>query len=309
VAALNFGEITMLSTVAALRPPEAVPVAHSFLCGLLGSGIKKSRSPDIHETEGAALGLRLVYRTIDFASFGAGVEALPDVLQAAERFGFDGLNVTHPYKQLIIPLLDEISEMARGVGAVNTVVFRNGKRIGYNTDASGFLGCFQRGLPGAATGNIVQIGAGGAGSATAHALLRTGAGRIGIYDIDAFHTEKLVANLVMHFGPERAYAIPGLTALAEAMKSADGLVQTSPIGMSSHPGLPIPVVLLRPDLWVADIIYFPAETDLLAAARALGCRTVGGGAMVVLQAADAFGHFTGVKPDIDRMMRHFLETS
>jgi len=299
----------MLAMVATLRPSEAGPVGRSFLCGLLGSGITKSRSPDIHETEGAALGLRLVYRTIDFESFGAGDEALPDVLQAAERLGFNGVNVTHPYKQLIIPLLDEISEMARGVGAVNTVVFRSGKRIGYNTDASGFLGCFQRGLPGAATGSIVQLGAGGAGSATSHALLRTGAGRIGIYDVDPFHTEKLVANLVLHFGPGRAYAIPDVPALAEAMKSADGLVQTSPIGMSSHPGLPIPVTLLRSDLWVADIIYFPAETELLAAAKALDCRTVGGGAMVVLQAADAFGHFTGVKPDIDRMMRHFLETN
>jgi shikimate dehydrogenase len=299
----------MASKVAELRPSEALPVGHSFLCGLLGSGIKKSRSPEIHETEGAALGLRLVYRTIDFESFGAGAEALPEILKAAERLGFDGLNVTHPYKQLVIPLLDEISEMARGVGAVNTVVFRGGKRIGYNTDASGFVGCFQSGLPGASTHQIVQIGAGGAGGATAHALLRTGAGNIGIYDIDPTHAEKLAANLVSHFGEKRAYVISDLTALGQAMKEADGLVQTSPIGMSSHPGLPIPISLLRPEMWVADIIYFPAETELLCAAKALGCKTVGGGAMVVLQAADAFKHFTGVKPDVERMLLHFLATS
>lgn len=280
----------------------------SYLCGLLGSGIRKSRSPDIHETEAAALGLRLVYRTIDFETFGAGGEALPDVLQAAERFGFDGLNVTHPYKQLILPFLDEMSDMARGVGAVNTVVFRGGRRIGYNTDASGFLGCFQDGLPGAAIGRIVQLGAGGAGCATSHALLlRGGAGTIGVYDVDAARAGTLVDNLVGHFGKGRAYAISDPAALAEAMRTADGLVQTSPVGMSSHPGLPMPTSLLRPDMWVADIIYFPAETELLRAAKALGCRTVGGGAMVVLQAADAFQHFTGAKPDIGRMLRHFYE--
>ncbi|PKU24135.1 shikimate dehydrogenase [Telmatospirillum siberiense] len=293
---------------AILVPFPADRSGRSYLCGLLGSGIRKSRSPDIHETEAAALGLRLVYRTIDFESFGAGGEALPNVLQAAERFGFDGLNVTHPYKQLILPFLDEMSDMARGVGAVNTVVFRGGKRIGYNTDASGFLGCFHDGLPGAVVERIVQLGAGGAGSATSHALLlRGGAGNIGIYDVDAARSGKLVENLVRHFGEGRAYVIPDLSALAEAVKKADGLVQTSPVGMSSHPGLPMPTALLRPEMWVADIIYFPAETELLHAARTLGCRTVGGGAMVVLQAADAFKHFTGVKPDIARMLRHFNE--
>ena len=120
------------------------------------------------------------------------------MLQAAERFGFTGLNVTHPYKQHVIPLLDELSDMARGVGAVNTIVFRGGKRIGYNTDASGFWRAFQTGLPGETMDDIVQVGAGGAGSATAFALLRHGAGRIGIYDSSTFHRHALVDNLRRH---------------------------------------------------------------------------------------------------------------
>jgi shikimate dehydrogenase len=296
----------MRPDTALLIPFPVEPTSRSFLCGLLGSGIKKSRSPDIHETEAAALGLRLVYRIIDFESLGLGTEALPDILRAAERLGFDGLNVTHPYKQQIIPLLDAISEEARGIGAVNTVVFSDGKRIGHNTDASGFGGCFERGLPGAALNRIVQIGAGGAGAATAHSLLGRGAGCIGLYDTDVAHAERLAANLVACFGQGRAYVISDLAA---AMQEADGLVQTSPVGMTSHPGLPIPIALLRPEMWVIDIIYFPLVTELLAAARAIGCQTVCGGAMVVLQAADAFTHFTGAKPDTERMLRHFVETS
>jgi shikimate dehydrogenase len=228
---------------------------------------------------------------------------LPDILRAAECLGFDGLNVTHPYKQLVMPLLDEISEEARGIGAVNTVVLENGKRTGHNTDASGFAGCFQRGLPGVPIDRIVQVGAGGAGAATAHALLALGAGSVGLYDIDARRAEELVASLVGRFGEGRATAIQDLAAAAQV---ADGLVQTSPVGMTGHPGLPIPIALLRPEMWVADIIYFPLESELLCAAKALGCRTVGGGAMVVLQAADAFTHFTGVKPDIERMLRQFV---
>jgi shikimate dehydrogenase len=293
----------MLPEIAFSMRPAAASVGRSFLCGLFGSGVQKSCSPDIHETEGAALGLRLVYRLIDFGHLGLDVGALRDMLRAAERLGFDGLNVTHPYKQRIMPLLDEISAESRAIGAVNTVVLAGGKRIGHNTDASGFAGCFRRGLPGAAVDRIVQIGAGGAGAATAHALLALGAGRIDIYDIDPARAGQLAASLVTHFGKGRAQALGDLKA---AMKQADGLVQTSPVGMTSRPGVPIPLALLRPEMWVVDIIYFPLESELLCAAKSLGCRTVGGGAMVVLQAADAFQLFTGVKPDAERMLRNFV---
>ncbi len=277
----------------------------SFLCGLLGHGVSQSRSPEIYESEAAALGLRLVYKTIDFARFGGDESALPEVLRAAERFGFTGLNVTHPYKQHVIPLLDELSEMARGVGAVNTIVFRGGKRFGYNTDASGFWRAFQTGLPGATLSEIVQVGAGGAGSATAFSLLRHGAGRIGIYDVEPHHRLALVDNLRRHFAPERVYEIGDADQLAAAVAAAKGVVQSSPVGMTGHEGSPIPLALLRPGLWLVDIVYFPQETILLKAARELGCRTLNGERMVVLQAADAFHHYTGVLPDIERMLRRF----
>lgn len=287
---------------AVLARTEETTITRSFLCGLLGHGIAKSRSPAIHESEAAALGLRMVYRTVDFETFGGGGDALPDLLTAAEHFGFDGLNVTHPYKQVIMPLLDEISDEARGIGAVNTVVLRDGKRLGHNTDASGFTGCFRRGLPGAAIGHVLQIGAGGAGAATSHALLAMGAGAVGIHDIEPARAARLVESLTARFGAGRAYVAQDLDAAAA---QADGLVQTSPVGMSGHPGRPISATLLRPAMWVLDIIYFPLETELMAAAQSQGCRTIGGCAMVVLQAADAFELFTGIPPDRDRMLRRF----
>lgn len=106
----------------------------SVLCGLIGAGLQKSRTPRMHEQEGQAQGLRYVYKTIDLERLGLGVEALPDLLTAAERMGYCGLNITHPCKQLVIPLLHELSEDARSLNAVNTVVLKDGRRIGHNTD-------------------------------------------------------------------------------------------------------------------------------------------------------------------------------
>jgi shikimate dehydrogenase len=281
----------------AVRPP-----ADSFLCGLFGSGIAGSLSPTMHEVEGASLGLRYVYRAIDFAVLGRDASALPDMLAAAAAFGFNGLNITHPFKQAIIPFLDELSADARAIGAVNTVVFQNGQRIGHNTDWWGFAENFRRGLPDAKLGHVVQIGAGGAGAAVAHAMLVLGAQDLVLYDLDRARAETLAAGLTARFGAGRARVA---RALGDELSHADGLVQTSPVGMQGHPGLPVPAEALRPPLWVAEVIYFPLETELLRCARAAGCRTLDGGGMAVLQAAEALRLFTGRMPDIPRMLRRF----
>jgi shikimate dehydrogenase len=137
----------------------------SYLIGLIGTGIQASLTPAMHMREGDELGLRTLYRLIDLTALDLGVDALPDLLTAAERMGFDGLNITHPCKQLVLPLLHELSDDARAIGAVNTVVLRDGQRIGHNTDASGFAAAFRRGLPDVRLGRVVQFGAGGAGFA------------------------------------------------------------------------------------------------------------------------------------------------
>jgi shikimate dehydrogenase len=272
------------------------------LCGLIGSGIQASRTPVMHEREGAEQGLRLIYQKIDLDRLGLGAEALPELLTAAERMGFAGLNITFPCKQSVIPLLHDLSDGARALGAVNTVILRNGRRIGHNTDLAGYAENFRRGLPEAKRERVVQLGAGGAGSAVAHALLQLGVGRLTIFDTEPARAERVAADLAARFGEGRAVAGTDLPA---AMAEADGLVNTTPVGMTKLPGTPLPPALLRPALWVSDIIYFPMETELLRAARALGCRTLDGGGMAVFQAAEAFRLFTGIAPDAERMLRHF----
>ena len=278
----------------------------AVLTGLIGSGIQASRTPALHEREGAAQGLRLIYKLIDLDVLRLGPEALGELLTAAERMGFSGLNITYPCKQAVVPLLDQLSPDARALGAVNTVLLKDGRRIGHNTDCSGFAESFRRGLPDVRRDRVVQLGAGGAGAAVAHALLAEGVGRLAISDTDTPRAEGLAADLVARFGAGRAVAVGDLAAEVAA---ADGLVNCTPVGMAKLPGTPLPVALLRPALWVAEIVYFPLETELLRAARAIGCRTLDGGGMAVFQAVGAFRLFTGLEPDAARMQRHFAAMS
>jgi shikimate dehydrogenase len=282
---------------------HAAPNANAILVGLIGSGIQLSRSPALHEREGARQGLTYIYRLVDLEVLGLGVDALPDLVTAARRFAFTGLNVTHPCKQAIIPLLDELSADAKELGAVNTVVFEpDGRSVGHNTDWSGFAESFRRELADVPRERIVLFGAGGAGAAVAHALLMLGAGTLSIIDVDKVRATDLAADLCGRFGAERAVAAPDS---APAVDAADGIVNATPVGMGGHPGMPMARELLRPDLWIADIVYFPIETELLGAGREIGCRTMTGGGMAVFQAADAFRLFTGLEPDVEHMIRHF----
>jgi shikimate dehydrogenase len=274
----------------------------SVLVGLIGSGIQSSRTPALHEREGAEQGLAYVYKLVDLDALGLTLDALPELLTAAKRFGFAGLNVTHPAKQAIIPFLDGIAPDARALGAVNTVVFEAGRAVGHNTDWWGFAESFRRELPDVPRARVVQFGAGGAGAAVAHALLTLDVGTLTIVDTELARAEQLAAQLASRFGAERAMAA---TDVAGAVGAADGIVNTTPVGMAKYPGLPLDGALLRAGLWVADIIYFPIETELLRRARALGSRTMGGGGMAVFQAVGAFRLFTGIEPDAERMAEHF----
>lgn len=278
--------------------PSAWP---SILVGLIGTGIQASRTPRMHEREGAAQRLRYIYKLIDLTELGLDATALPELLTSAQRLGFAGLNVTHPCKQAVIPLLDELSTDAHALGAVNTVVFSEGRRIGHNTDWWGFAESFRREFADVRRDRVVQFGAGGAGAAVAHALLTLGAGEVVVVDIDEARSERLVVELRDRFGATRASVGSGPDEVAEA----DGLVNTTPLGMEKYPGMAVPADRLRADLWVADIVYFPLETMLLREARARGCRTLSGGGMAVFQAVEAFRLFTGLTADAERMLRHF----
>jgi shikimate dehydrogenase len=270
--------------------------------GLIGAGIGTSLSPALHETEARHHGLDLSYTLFDVDRPGVPA-ALDRLLDDAERAGYAGLNITHPYKQQVIALLDELSPQARAIGAVNTVVFGGGRRHGHNTDAYGFTESFRANLPDVPTGRVVQLAAGGAGAACAYAQLSMGVDHLTVVDPDPGRRELLAASLAHHFEHARV-AAASPERLPAALADADGLVNASPVGMHAHPGLPLPAELLRRALWVIDIVYMPVETALLRAARAAGLRALGGTAMCAFQAVAAFQHFTGRTPDTARMLRH-----
>jgi len=276
----------------------------TLLLGLIGAGIQRSLSPALHEEEGRHHGLRVHYQLIDLDAAGAGVEALPALLSAVRIIGFAGINVTYPCKQAVMTLLDALSEEARTIGAVNTVVRDGSRLVGHNTDGSGWSWGFRRALPHADLSRVVLLGAGGAGSACADAVLRLGAERLIIVDKDGPRAADLAMRLNGHFSGSRASASPDVAA---ALDGATGLIQATPAGMVKMPGTPVPEQLLRPEMWVSEIVYMPLETPLLKAARRIGCPTADGGHMNVGQAVRGFKLFTGLDADAARMDAHFRQ--
>jgi shikimate dehydrogenase len=270
--------------------------------GLIGAGIQASLTPSMHMREGKAQGFTYQYELIDLNEIDAAVDDLPALLSEAEKRGLSGLNITYPCKQAVLPFLDDLSTAARALGAVNTVVLKENRRYGHNTDWWGFAEGFRRGLPGADLSSAVQLGAGGAGVATAYAILSLGLRELTVIDREPERAASLSAAMSVLF--------PNATVnvgqhVEQAMHRVAGLIHATPTGMDKHPGMPLPADLLRPELWVSEIVYFPLETELLRQAQLRGCRTLSGGGMAVFQAVEAFRLFTGRNADAGRMLAHF----
>ena len=273
------------------------------LAGLIGRGIARSRTPEMHMAEAAAQSLRGVYRIIDVDTLPENEQNLKAIVHAAEVTGFNGLNVTYPFKMEVIPLLDQLSPNAAAVGSVNTIVFRDGKRIGHNTDLWGFAESFRQNMIGVSLKTVLLIGAGGAGVAVAHALADCGVQHLKIFDVDTVRVEQLARQV--RSNRQGLTVEPVTTVDAASCANLSGIVNASPVGMAKTPGTPFPLALLKPDMWVADIVYFPLETELLAGARRLGCRVLPGSGMAVFQAVRAFELFTGRRADPVRMKAAF----
>jgi shikimate dehydrogenase len=304
-AALQSVDAILAGAVAAGKadcPSASQALGRAVLAGLVGRGIQASLTPRMHQAEGARLGIRYDYHLIDFDELQLADRLLPEVIAAARRLGFAGLNVTHPFKESAAACLDALSSEAAAIGAVNTIVIGDGGSIGHNTDCWGFAESFRRGMDAARLERVALIGAGGAGAAVARALFDLGVGRLEIFDLDRSKAVRLAAGLASEFGKDRARAAEDLQV---ALSQADGLINATPVGMAKYPGMPIPAAWLRRDLWVADIVYFPRETELLHAARAAGCRILAGTGMAVFQAVKAFELITGTNPDAVQMACHF----
>jgi shikimate dehydrogenase len=275
-----------------------------ILVGLIGANILKSLSPALHQDAFAAAGLDGYYHLMDVEQLRG--RTLPALLGAAKTTGFVGLNVTFPFKQEVLALLDRVDTQAAQIGAVNTVVIgADGSTTGYNTDRGGFRRHFEAGLGRAAAEGrtAVLIGAGGAGRAVAFALMDLRLGTLVVHDRSDVQTAALLADLGKHFDSARCRAAGDLVS---EIAAADGVVNATPVGMlGGIPGNPVPSEPLDAKQWAADVIYTPIETAFIRAAAARGLRTLTGGGMCVHQAAEAFRLFTRLEPDIARMHRIF----
>ena len=278
----------------------------NYRIGLIGEHIGTSLSPMIHTAEAIAQGLTdFRYELIDLEAQPDAVEHLGEIIQEHVAAGFTGFNVTHPHKQHVIAHLDGLTAAARILGAVNNIILTQDGWIGHNTDHSGFLGGLHARLPeDAPRETAVLFGAGGAGAAVASALLDFGVQNLYVIDPQQAQLDQLNERLaaILDEGLRLHTGSPDMA--AAWVPNANAVINATPIGMEHLPGTPFDVSLLTGDHWVADVIYRPLETQLLAHARSLGCHTVDGTAMLVEQAADTFEYQTGLAANRQRMRTH-----
>jgi shikimate dehydrogenase len=273
------------------------------LCAVIGNPVEHSLSPAIHNAAFAELGLDFVYtafRVDDVAAALAGMRALEN---------FRGMSVTIPHKIEVMNHVDEIPEVDRRIGSINTVINEGGRLRGFGTDGPGAL----RALKGAGVDvngkSVLMIGAGGASRAIAFTLAeKAEPAKITILDIDGKILEGLAADLAKGTGRKIESALMGPDSLAAAMESADLVVNCTPVGM--HPKTDaslVPADLLRPGQAVFDIVYTPLTTRLLREAREKGLLTVSGVDMFIYQALLQFEQFTGSEAPEGVMRRVVME--
>ena len=263
---------------------------HARLAGVFGHPVTHSRSPRLHGFWLERYGIDGAYIPLGVApgGFAAAVRALVDL-------GFRGANVTIPHKLAAFEICDAVAPFARRAGAVNTLIFRDGQIEGSNTDGFGFLESIREAAPGwrADAGPAVLLGAGGAARAIAAALLDAGAPRVTLVNRTAAKAEALARDLG---GPIHVADRPPL-------EDAALLVNTTSLGMQGQPGLEVDLAPLPASAVVADIVYVPLETRLLAAARARGLVAVDGLGMLLHQARPGFEAWFGVAPQVDQTLR------
>ena len=272
------------------------------IIGLIGYPLAHSISPALQQAALDHLGLDARYELWETER-----EALAERVAGMRRPDCLGANVTVPHKEAVIPLLDEIDPLARRIGAVNTIVNRDGRLCGYNTDMTGFARALrEEGGFDPSRAQVVLLGAGGAGRAVTMALVEGKVASVTITDIDRERADRLVYDLDRQ-GETILHAVaPGEESLAAVMKKCQLLVNCTPIGMrhsKAEHDLPIPAELIPARALVLDIIYNPLETRLLAETKRRGARTLGGLAMLVYQGAASLELWTAVQAPLDVMFK------
>lgn len=271
---------------------------------VLGHPVGHSLSPAMHNAALREMGLDGVYVAFDVAPEGLGAAVL-----GLQALGVRGVNCTIPHKEALVPLMDELSPDAELIGAVNTIVFQEGRRIGHNTDAPGFLADLRaRGCDPAGKEALV-LGAGGSARAVVVALARCGA-RVALANRTPQRAEELARHVNAAVGEERVRPLAmEPSALQEAVQAAGLLVNTTSLGMSPRVGemAPVPPQAFHPELFVYDLIYNPRETALLRTARERGAGAAHGAGMLARQGALSLELWTGRPAPAELMERVVLE--
>jgi shikimate dehydrogenase len=274
-----------------------------ILLGLIGANIMGSLSPALFAEAFAAAGIDGFYHLMDVDHLRE--RRLPQLLNAIKTAGFAGTNITYPFKQDILPLLDAVDPEAAQIGAINTIAIApDGRTTGYNFDRCGWRHSFEESLGAASArgATVVQVGAGGAGHAVAFALMDLGVALLVVHDRDGARANALCASLARYFGAPRCRVANNLE---REIAAADGIVNATQVGMRGFPGNPVPVSVIKSTHWAADVIYTPVDTEFIKAAAAKGARVLSGSGMCIHQAVEAFRLFTGITPEIARLHRAF----
>ncbi|ASY65703.1 Quinate/shikimate 5-dehydrogenase I delta (plasmid) [Sinorhizobium sojae CCBAU 05684] len=259
--------------------------------GLIGDNIARSQSPRLHVAAGRLCGLDVNYERLIPADRGEDFET---VFGRCLTEGFRGINITYPYKERVVPLLQVPDPAIAAIGACNTVVFDRVPPSGYNTDYTGFVSAFRAAFPGAEPGMVAMAGAGGVGKAVAFGLAALDCKRLLIFDRDRAKAEALASSLAAAAFDVSVEIVPSIE---EAVVAADGLVNCTPLGMLGYPGSAIPSALIGRQRWAFDAVYTPVETEFLCDARAAGLSFISGYELFFHQGVDAFRYFSGMEVD------------
>jgi shikimate dehydrogenase len=260
--------------------------------GLIGAGISKSSAPRLHIFLGQMYGLPVDYLRIDSNEI-AGFE-FADAIARCAREGYRGVNVTHPYKEVVRRKVEVSDPSVARIGAINTVIFEPKGWQGFNTDFSGFSGAFRHRFGDAKPGISLIVGAGGVGKAMAFSLARLGAKEIWLHDVEKARSDGLAATLA---AAGIATSVIETDGLKDAVRKADGLLNGTPLGMFQHPGNAFPVDAIGGQRWAFDAVYTPLETEFLKCCKAKSLDILSGYDLFLFQGFDAFTIFTGIEVD------------
>ncbi|WP_027998366.1 shikimate dehydrogenase family protein [Sinorhizobium arboris] len=276
-------------------------MAKPIRLGLIGDNIANSQSPRLHVLAGRLCGLDVRYERLVPAAIG---EPFETVFARCRAEGFRGINITYPYKEQVMRFLSVPDRAIAAIGACNTALFTNEPPIGHNTDYTGFMSAFRAAFGAANPGRVAMAGAGGVGKAVAFGLAGLGCEKLTIYDTSPERVYPLVASL-----RDSGFAMKAeiATSMEKAVEDADGLVNSTPLGMTGNPGSAIAKHLVAGRRWAFDAVYTPVETEFLSYCRSAGLVVISGYELFFHQGVHAFRLFTGAEVDAAALRRGLAE--